>query len=150
MHRRTFIQKTLEFCLYLSIVFVGIIALYLYPFSRQKKQLTYLYASDISELSTHYPKRKNITYSTQDNRQIQLPVFLVLQGDSVKTFSAYCTHLGCLTLWDNAQKQILCPCHGGRYSLTGEVISGPPPERLKSLPVVIKDGKVYVGVEIAI
>jgi nitrite reductase/ring-hydroxylating ferredoxin subunit len=38
--------------------------------------------------------------------------------------SARCTHLGCeLCL---AGDQLVCPCHGGRFSLRGDVLAGPP------------------------
>lgn len=43
----------------------------------------------------------------------------------VHTVSAICTHLGCIVKWNSAEKSFDCPCHGSRYSPTGEVLNGP-------------------------
>ncbi len=49
---------------------------------------------------------------------------------AVHAISPYCTHAKCVVNWNNAEKSWDCPCHGGRFSPTGEVIEGPPPRDL--------------------
>jgi Rieske Fe-S protein len=42
----------------------------------------------------------------------------------------------------------VCPCHGGRYDLSGRNISGPPPAPLTRFPVTIQDGTAFIGMKV--
>ncbi|MBY0491561.1 MAG: Rieske (2Fe-2S) protein [Gemmatimonadaceae bacterium] len=64
---------------------------------------------------------------------------------SFRAFSSVCTHLGCSVGHDAEQKRFHCPCHHGLFDVkTGEVLGGPPPRPLDSLPVKVVDGEVFI------
>jgi len=57
------------------------------------------------------------------------------EAGELHSMTPVCQHMGCIVHWNNAEKTWDCPCHGGRYSCYGDVISGPPKKPLAAKPI---------------
>jgi nitrite reductase/ring-hydroxylating ferredoxin subunit len=76
--------------------------------------------------------------------------FLVRKGDSVLALDATCTHAGCMVriaARDDAgggAGALVCPCHGGAFSVDGEPVKRPVTRPLARLETRIEGGRVQV------
>jgi cytochrome b6-f complex iron-sulfur subunit len=59
--------------------------------------------------------------------------------------SAICTHLTCTVRYDGETGTLFCPCHNGRFDLSGNVLSGPPPRPLETFAVEISGPDIIVS-----
>jgi Rieske Fe-S protein len=65
-------------------------------------------------------------------------------GD-IKGFTAICTHQGCLVS-EVVDNEIVCPCHGSRFSASdGAVIQGPAEQPLAAADVVVEGDSIVIG-----
>lgn len=61
-----------------------------------------------------------------------------------------CTHLGCITLWQENQRKFKCPCHGSGFRLDGINVEGPAPRPLERCAIgLTPDGKLEVDCSLA-
>jgi Rieske Fe-S protein len=63
-------------------------------------------------------------------------------------YSRICTHTSCPVFYRPEENRIICPCHGGVYSVAdGSVLAGPPPRPLPKIKLERRgDDLVAVGV----
>jgi Rieske Fe-S protein len=54
--------------------------------------------------------------------------------------SPVCPHMGCDVSWNPAERSWDCPCHGSRFSATGDVLNGPAVSGLESISVTRTGG----------
>ncbi len=75
-------------------------------------------------------------------------VAVARSNGSIYAFDDTCTHRQCsLGEGEVEDTSIICPCHAGEFDMTsGEVLSGPPPERISVYPVRVQDGSIEVEV----
>ena len=72
-------------------------------------------------------------------------ILVVRQGTELIGLHATCTHLGCTVAWNGEAGQVECPCHGARFDLRGQVLSGPAREPLLQVALVATER----GIELA-
>jgi Rieske Fe-S protein len=63
----------------------------------------------------------------------------------VVVLTSRCMHLGCPVRWTAAAARFICPCHGGVYGFSGEVVGGPPVRPLDRFYTRLRNGQVEVG-----
>lgn len=73
------------------------------------------------------------------------PFFVIrLDAQRVIAMSAVCTHVRCILGFDRERRVLQCPCHDGRFDLSGNVLGGPPSRPLPTYEVAVRAGEVYV------
>lgn len=74
------------------------------------------------------------------------PAILInTQEGNLLAFSAVCTHLTCTVTYEADTGTLYCPCHNGRFDLSGSVISGPPPRPLEAYDVEVVGDDIFVS-----
>jgi Rieske Fe-S protein len=74
-------------------------------------------------------------------------VWVVKQdGENFAVFNPRCTHLTCAYNWQEKgehKDSFFCPCHDAAFDINGQVLAGPPPRALDTLPVKVEDGRLF-------
>lgn len=77
------------------------------------------------------------------------PVLVVRNPASPNTPSAVnptCTHRGCTVGWQAEENAFVCPCHGSKFGIDGEVSNGPATQPLSTYEVKVEEDLVLVKV----
>jgi Rieske Fe-S protein len=91
--------------------------------------------------------RVTLALPAADGPSFHDEVILVRSGDRVTALSSRCPHLGCRI--DRApQGQLVCPCHGSRFDLTGHRLAGPADADLRPLSIARHDADEKVDVDL--
>jgi cytochrome b6-f complex iron-sulfur subunit len=74
------------------------------------------------------------------------PALLINTAEGqLRALSAVCTHLTCTVSYESDTNTLYCPCHNGRFDLSGNVISGPPPRPLETYEIEVAGGDIFVS-----
>jgi len=140
MKRRKFIDIFLGVSLTGTVVsFLYPVIRYILPSKRLEVSIKKVTAARVGELAPN--SYKIFKFGTTPGILIN-----TIDGE-LKAFSAVCTHLTCNVLYESDTETILCPCHNGRFDLSGKVISGPPPSPLEAFKVEIAGEEIMVSRE---
>ncbi len=117
--------------------------------------LPVLQGCEVSEvLTSDVPSVFDVSTLTADNQALitatngpqGTPLVIVRRSATqYSTLSLLCTHQGCI-VGAPANGELLCPCHGSRYDLTGAVKNGPAVQPLASYPTAYDAGTGTVKV----
>ncbi len=67
-------------------------------------------------------------------------------GENFTVFNPRCTHLTCAYNWKEEgphKGHFFCPCHDAVFDINGEVLGGPPPRPLDTLPAKVEKGRLF-------
>ena len=136
--RRTLLQSLAIFFLSLwGVGLVGVVASFLKaPPSARWAGQNVVQAGDAQSLKAG--EARLIRHGTA-------PLYLVrLSDDEIVAVSALCTHFRCVLNWNSQNRSLVCPCHNGVFSATGDVMSGLPTKPLATYPTEVRRGEILV------
>ena len=55
------------------------------------------------------------------------------EDHNIHAVNSACTHIKCTVAWNNTEKTWDCPCHGSRFSVDGELLTGPARKDLEKI-----------------
>jgi cytochrome b6-f complex iron-sulfur subunit len=59
--------------------------------------------------------------------------------------SKICTHQGCTVAFNSSGNDLVCPCHGSKFSISGTVTNGPAATNLKQYSVKVTGNTLTIS-----
>ena len=105
-----------------------------------------------SKMTDNYNRRssnKTYRFALSSLQEVNFfdDLIIVNKDKEYQVFSSKCTHLGCRLRIQEGDK-IVCSCHGSRFSLKGEVDTGPATLPLKKIPFVISKDEIVINTSV--
>lgn len=103
----------------------------------------------IAEFEVGVPEYRELDRHVVDgwvSETVPIGVHIVRQNETeLAVFDPHCTHLGCPLAWSTGAGKFVCPCHGGSFTGSGEVVSGPPPRPMIRYETRIDGDEIFIG-----
>ncbi len=130
-----------------AVVGIPLVGSLILPALRQR-EANWVPVGPATDFPVGEPKAATVTVTSRDGwiEQTEAKGIWVINhgGSNFTVYNGRCVHLGCAYSWQASQREFLCPCHGGRYSLDGKVLGGPPPRPLDTLQWRLDQGNLVV------
>ncbi|HXS13175.1 MAG TPA: Rieske (2Fe-2S) protein [Acidobacteriaceae bacterium] len=135
-----------------AVMAVPLVRFATFPLRSRSAQATWSDVGKIDEFqSLNAPAARTIDIQTIEGWRtsvMQNNVYVVPNGSgSLKVLSSVCPHLGCAVRWVEDKDRFICPCHGGTFTKTGELVSGPPLRAMDELESKVENGMLRVRFE---
>ncbi|HXY62162.1 MAG TPA: Rieske (2Fe-2S) protein [Nitrospirota bacterium] len=117
------------------------------PLAVRERELAFFPLIPEDDIPRAGVKKTELIFSI-NGKERKTRVFIVSSAAGPTILSAVCSHLGCLVNYQKDKGEFVCPCHGGRYDLSGKNIAGPPPAPLMRFPAMTQGGMLMVGVKV--
>ena len=80
------------------------------------------------------------------NEDLEVGAVLVMLApdDCIVAIDPTCTHAGCTVDWEEQENSFICPCHGSKFTLEGDVIEGLANFPLQNYEVKTDGDKIFV------
>jgi menaquinol-cytochrome c reductase iron-sulfur subunit len=116
------------------------------PRGSQKTQ--WIDAGNLEELQPGTPEKVSFIQRRVDGWEVvseKTSAWVVKHPEgAITAFSPWCTHLGCAYHWSENKHEFVCPCHGSRFSVDGQVLRGPAPRPLDRYEVRVAGTRVWL------
>ena len=100
-----------------------------------------------TDIANRVAKHITVPYNNVKSVSFYNDFIVVNQPKEVAVFSSKCTHLGC-KINKKEGEDLICPCHGSHFNLSGKAISGPAYKPLQKLAFQVDRLKKILTVKI--
>jgi Rieske Fe-S protein len=132
-----------------AVLGIPLAAFYIAPSLARRKPI-WVELGPISSVRPNEPIKFTYSYGKIDGwleKVVRGTAYAVRTDGDMFVLSNLCTHLGCGVRWERDAKAFLCPCHNGRFDITGKVTAGPPPKPLPRFKYRVSGGTIIIHIE---
>lgn len=131
---------------------LGIGSLVATTFSSIAAAIKFLTPPVLYETSQIFEAGKVKDFNNGKVKNIQMgekKISLIKENDKLYALVRTCTHMGCIPNFNTSENAFVCPCHGSKFDIQGNVLRGPAPEPLYRASLAVnKKGRVEVNTAI--